>query len=377
MPVNLLGGSHLLQALGLDNDYFYQQLDAYRDQTDFLHELRDQFERTGGAMPPLSLASLLQSGAISTPGYVPLRNQSGCNGYAQSQTVDFGASAAPPWSFEAMSQRQQGAQFERYLYTNPFARQQFEMAMGGRIVPDGRADGRITIQPFAGGYFPAGGGNSYASAMQMFAGMNRAASSAGYQQGMNQGLYMGMMMGAFASMLQGRQAQRRGHSHGGASPYVDWGGPGGPPPGYMPGGNNMFGYPYTPGGASGSYMPGAPGTIGDTNGVPTGNDVNAVMNDSSLTVEDKVCLMIMMIMKQMDKEIEDQANYVNQLQQQQNKQGKGGAKGKGGGGSDKSIDVETMKLKRLIDKRSQMFDMLRQIIDKYNQTAKGIIDSMR
>jgi len=44
--------------------------------------------------------------------------------------------------------------------------------------------------------------------------------------------------------------------------------------------------------------------------------------------------------------------------------------------SSPSIDVETMKLKRMIDKRSQMFDMLRQIIDKYNQTAKGIIDSM-
>ena len=41
-----------------------------------------------------------------------------------------------------------------------------------------------------------------------------------------------------------------------------------------------------------------------------------------------------------------------------------------------SIDVETMKLKRMIDKRSQMFDMLRQIIDKYNQTAKGVIDSI-
>ena len=41
-----------------------------------------------------------------------------------------------------------------------------------------------------------------------------------------------------------------------------------------------------------------------------------------------------------------------------------------------SIDVETLKLKRLIDKRSQMFDMLRQIIDRYNETAKGIIDSI-
>jgi len=43
---------------------------------------------------------------------------------------------------------------------------------------------------------------------------------------------------------------------------------------------------------------------------------------------------------------------------------------------DASIDGETMKLKRLIDKRSQRFDILRQIIDKYNETARGIIDSM-
>jgi hypothetical protein len=41
-----------------------------------------------------------------------------------------------------------------------------------------------------------------------------------------------------------------------------------------------------------------------------------------------------------------------------------------------SIDVETMKLKRLIDRRSQAFDMLRGLIDRYNQTAKDIIASM-
>ena len=41
-----------------------------------------------------------------------------------------------------------------------------------------------------------------------------------------------------------------------------------------------------------------------------------------------------------------------------------------------SIDVEAMKLKRLTDKQSQMFDMLRQLVDQYNQTAKGIIDSL-
>jgi hypothetical protein len=38
-----------------------------------------------------------------------------------------------------------------------------------------------------------------------------------------------------------------------------------------------------------------------------------------------------------------------------------------------SIDVETMRLKRTIDKRSRMFDMLRQIIGKYNETASAIL----
>jgi hypothetical protein len=110
-------------------------------------------------------------------------------------------------------------------------------------------------------------------------------------------------------------------------------------------------------------------------GIGGGGDTGAVLSDPGLTVEDKVTLLIMMIMKKMDQDIERQANYINALQQQQ--QGGGGKGGKGGGGGGApSIDVETMKLKRLIDKRSQMFDMLRQIIDKYNQTAKGIIDSM-
>jgi hypothetical protein len=118
----------------------------------------------------------------------------------------------------------------------------------------------------------------------------------------------------------------------------------------------------------------------------------ALLADPSLTVEDKVTLLIMLIMKKMDRDIERQAQYINSIQQQQSSREPGATQGNaangfnsagplggpGGeqGGSSPSIDVETMKLKRLIDKRSQMFDMLRQIIDKYNQTAKGIIDTL-
>jgi hypothetical protein len=40
------------------------------------------------------------------------------------------------------------------------------------------------------------------------------------------------------------------------------------------------------------------------------------------------------------------------------------------------IDVETMKLKRMVDKRAQMFDMMRQIIDRHNQTAQNVIRNL-
>jgi hypothetical protein len=40
------------------------------------------------------------------------------------------------------------------------------------------------------------------------------------------------------------------------------------------------------------------------------------------------------------------------------------------------VDAETMTLKRMIDKRSQMFDILRSITDQYNETAKNIIQSI-
>ena len=119
------------------------------------------------------------------------------------------------------------------------------------------------------------------------------------------------------------------------------------------------------------------------------DSIQAIWNDPSLTVEDKTVLMLMMIMKKMDKEIEKQSKYIEQIQSKSKKSGKGGkggkgglfggGKGKGGGGGGKnspSVDVETIKLKRLIDKRGQMFDMLRQIIDKYNETAKNVIQSI-
>ena len=117
------------------------------------------------------------------------------------------------------------------------------------------------------------------------------------------------------------------------------------------------------------------------------HEADLLLADPSLTVEDKVTLLLMLIMKKMDRDIENQTQYINSIQQQQSNRGGKGKIGNpsntgpfgqlsGSGNQSPSIDVETMKLKRLIDKRSQMFDMLRQIIDKYNETAKNMIQSM-
>ena len=77
-----------------------------------------------------------------------------------------------------------------------------------------------------------------------------------------------------------------------------------------------------------------------------------------MSEQDKHVLVTMEIMKGLDRDIERQYTFMKLIE------------------NSPSIDVETMKLKRLIDKRSQMFAALRQIVDKYNQTAKGIIDSI-
>jgi len=104
-------------------------------------------------------------------------------------------------------------------------------------------------------------------------------------------------------------------------------------------------------------------------GAAAGQNPQALLANPNLTAEDKVTLLLMMIMKKKDGEIAGQANRINQLQAQ----AQGGQQGAQGG---KSIDVETMKLKRSIDKRGQLFDSLRQIIDKYNETAKNVIQSV-
>jgi hypothetical protein len=86
----------------------------------------------------------------------------------------------------------------------------------------------------------------------------------------------------------------------------------------------------------------------------------------AVTVEDRILERLCKIMAQMDAEIEADAKEIEALQ----------AGTAAGGAGDKSVDIQTMKLKHKIDQRTALFDMLRQIMDKYQQTTNEVVRSM-
>jgi hypothetical protein len=366
------------------------------NQLGVLANLHDQFLETalgrgtgpiermmGTGIPPF-LGMPSPMGAY--PGLMPF---CGC-GYAGMQQVDLaaGSSNIPFFSKLFNPHRRMAGRFERLLRTNPYARAQFEASIGGRITGFGlRNDGVFTVQRFAPGFHPGMALNMNPMAGTALGGLYGMEQSIMAQAGRLGMLGMGTPYFGAGSMFGN---PFMGFTMGGMMNVAGMQGPAGA--GYGPFDNSgaMGGRGF------GSWNPLAmPGRINNTN--PSYEaahqaETASVLSDPSLTVEDKVTLLIMLIMKKMDRDIERQAQYINSIQQQQSSREPGATQGTaangfnaggpfggpGGeaGGNSPSIDVETMKLKRLIDKRSQMFDMLRQIIDKYNQTAKGIIDSI-
>ncbi len=99
------------------------------------------------------------------------------------------------------------------------------------------------------------------------------------------------------------------------------------------------------------------GELDSASGAPI-PEVGRILLDPSLGDADKVSLASLAILKDLDRDIDRASRAIAGMPP----------------GPDR--DLEVMKLKRMIDKRAQGFDLLRVIIDKYNQAAKDIIDSM-
>ncbi len=273
--------------------------------------------------------------------------------------------------------QREAARMERVLRGDPFARAAFEQAVGGRIVDFGdRNDGRMLIQPQGFNPYAAalGGGNLSPIASQL----------GGLYQQMNQGVlgapqfagpgtpirspFLPMALNAFAGMANQLYGGVPGAGGGNGNRFDGFqGGVQGMP---------LFGT------SQGSWNPLAqPGKIQGSNAPREGAhsaQISSVLSDPSLTMEDKIMLALMLICSKMDDDIKRQTEYLNQLQNQQGARGKGGVGGKkGGGDGEKSIDIETKKLERMIQKRSQLFDTLSKIMERYDQSAKNVIQSMR
>ncbi|MBI2372392.1 MAG: hypothetical protein HYV07_00200 [Deltaproteobacteria bacterium] len=268
-------------------------------------------------------------------------------------SIDLAQPSSAP--FGALFARLQAKQLERRIMSDPMLRGQLEARLGGQIVSDGSIDGKLTVvRPQAQTNLPCV--------------LDRAFPGAGAVMG-------------FLSELSKYAAPA-------ANPFL----------GAMLTAMNQLGgdFGQLGGAGAGSLNPNArPGLINNNDAASERahqSEVDGVLNDPSLTVEDRVMLMLMLVMKKADRDIQKQSDYINQVQQQQGAKANGGAGGGGvlsslpvvgglfgGGGGQEgapSIDLESQKLSRMVTKRSQMFDTLKSIMDKYNETAKGVIQSM-
>ncbi|MBI4821234.1 MAG: hypothetical protein HY791_33550 [Deltaproteobacteria bacterium] len=416
----------MLGRLGLPGGMIGAQMDMLTgNPLGALQNLRDAYQEAALGRGTSGFERMMNQGqfpgmpTFSPSQALPIMGPICGGGYMQRQGIDLAAGTPNNFMSRIFNpQRRAAAQFEKLLKNNPAARQAFEQSIGGRIVDFGaKNDGRMTIERFVPGPFaqplqsmfgglpgglPSVAQSALAPLLTMAgstAGLGIAPSLLGMGAGgALAGGAFGLLAGGnpFMGMLAGGlQGITNGLLGGGGFPGGIAGGfPGGFPGGGFPGGGfpgGGFGFGMINGAGMGSMNPLAmPGHINNTNPAHEAahqQQVSSVLNDPSLTVEDKVTLMLMLITKKMDQDIERQTQYINSIQQQQgNRQGgggKGGGKGgKGGGGgqaggnSAPSIDVETLKLQRMVTKRQQMFDMLKAIIDKYNETAKGVIQSL-
>lgn len=84
--------------------------------------------------------------------------------------------------------------------------------------------------------------------------------------------------------------------------------------------------------------------------------------------EDAVAAILFVLAEGMDEAIEDQAKKIEELQN---------GTGPKTAGEVPSIDSEMMKLKQQTDRRGRLFDTMRQVTEKYDESAQGTIQRMR
>lgn len=374
ISLNGLGASHVMDHL------------AQLQSASYLGALLGGFNQLNHTYGMRGLAQAYESGFMAGAMSVGAPSAARCpcgHLYGQSRNIDLANTTL---------NRLGAMRFEEYLKRRPDARAEVEMRLGGRI-HFGATDGVIKVTPFAPGTARAlrlGADSPTLRVMELFGNMDRAAMSCGLASGASGGNpFMSFLAAGMAQVASGalRGVSGSGGSYGGYGGYSGAG---------ASGNGGSYGFNDRGGDGEGPYQ----SRMGMG---PMGDEADAILNDPSLEMTDKILLFLMAVVKKIDDDLEKQMKKVNDLQQQANKDvggksagggkgGKGGGGvsgaqggkgGKGGGGADgkkessPSVDMETMKLKRMVDKRSNIFDALRSIIDRIQQLAKAVSDFSR
>ena len=97
------------------------------------------------------------------------------------------------------------------------------------------------------------------------------------------------------------------------------------------------------------------------------DEIMEALLNPDVSLEDAIMGLLMRIASSMDEKIHEQAKKIADLEA-----------GKGPESNQKpNLDEETLKLKRLNDRRGQLFDTVKQTIDKFEEQSKGAIQSLR
>ncbi|MFZ5469936.1 MAG: hypothetical protein ACOZIN_10915 [Myxococcota bacterium] len=108
----------------------------------------------------------------------------------------------------------------------------------------------------------------------------------------------------------------------------------------------------------------------------------SILSDPTLSIEEKVELLMMKILASLDKEILDTMEQVADAQQNVGKAQDAAAKGSSGSNKEATAaaqskaDMLQFKLQRLVERRKQMFDLMSNMSAKFNEMARTAIGNL-
>ncbi|WP_375767349.1 hypothetical protein NR798_37575 [Archangium gephyra] len=132
----------------------------------------------------------------------------------------------------------------------------------------------------------------------------------------------------------------------------------------------QYGRPERPGASTGSAPSGSTGGT-------AGSSMRGIINDPSMSLEEKIETILMSLTEKMDGEILQTMDALAAAQDKQAgiKNGKGDEKALAD--SQRDIDRLNLRLQKLVEKRKMMFEMMSTLSMKFNEMAKTALSNMR